>query len=249
MAAAALRDTAQAWWAIKRVDGTAAALTTWAAFGDAVRKQFMPVDIERWATRERDTLVSAGMRNKDVLLYTASFNALDMLLPGEREMTRVMAYERGLPMDYSVKCAERRFSTLAEATSAMTALWHAKESARHTTASLSNAEVSEPSREAAEPSLASASPKASDQVSDLRAQVAQLTAMMSERFAGPARGGSSSGRQGGRPRQREGEPRTRSRTPGLASEVVRARIRAGQCIKCGQEGHYKQECTNEVKLN
>ncbi len=250
VAAAALRDDAQAWWATKRADGTAAALVTWAAFGDAVRKQFMPVDIERWATRERDTLVGASARNKNVLEYTANFNTLDMLLPGEREMTRVMAYERGLPLEYSVKCAERRFATLAEATSAMTALWHAKENTRRTTASLSNAESVEQQRGAgAAASAASApSPAAADAIGDLRAQVAQLTAMMTERFqsSGRGRGGRTAG---GRPRQREGEPRARSRTPGLSDELVRARIRAGQCIKCGQEGHYKTECTNEAKIN
>ena len=257
VAAAALRDGAQAWWATKRADGSATAITTWATFGDAVRRQFMPVDIERWATRERDALVGTGARNKDVLAYTASFNALDMLLPGEREMTRVMAYERGLPQEYSVKCAERRFATLTEATSAMTALWHAKEGARHTPAALGNTEVEEPSRDtapatAAAASSSSSSSSSSDPIGDLRAQVAQLTAMMSERFQASGRGRGGGGRGGGgggRSRQREGEPRARSRTPGLSDELARARIAAGECIKCGQKGHYKFECTNEVKTN
>ena len=243
VAAAALRDSAQAWWATKRADGTAGTLGTWATFSDAVRKQFMPVDIERWATRERDALVGASTRNKDVLAYTASFCELDMLLPGERELTRVMAYERGLPSEYSVKCAERRFATLAEATVAMTALWHAKGGARHTTVSLSNTETGEPSQSAA--SSASASSPAADPISDLRAQVAQLTAMMTERFSGRGRGG----RAGGRSQQREGAPRSRSRTPGLSDELAKARIKAGQCIKCGQEGHFKADCANEAKLN
>jgi hypothetical protein len=87
-------------------------------------------------------------------------------------------------------------------------------------------------------------------VEELRAQVAQLTAMMSERFSQSARGRGRSGRGGGRTRERgEGERRERSRTPGLTDEVVRARMRAGQCFKCGQEGHFKQDCTNEAKLN
>jgi hypothetical protein len=258
VATAALRDSAQAWWATKRADGTAAALTTWAAFGDAIRKQFMPVDIERWATRERDALVGAGARNKDVLAYTASFNALDMLLPGEREMTRVMAYERGLPQEYSVKCAERRFATLAEATSAMTALWHAKESARHAPASLNSTDIGGEQHDAAPSSSAaasssSASSSSSTEIGDLRAQVAQLTAMMSERFQPSGRGRGGSGRGGGggsgRSRQREGEPRTRSRTPGISDELARTRRRAGECIKCGEKGHFKDDCTNAVKTN
>ena len=157
-----------------------------------------------------------------------------------------MAYERGLPLEYSVKCAERRLATLSEATAAMTALWHAKEGARRTTASLSNAEAAEPSQAGAL-SPASAAPPASDSVDDLRAQVAQLTAMMTQHFSARGRGG----RTHGRSEQREGQPRAvpRSRTPGLSNELAKARIKAGQCIKCGQEGHYKADCTNEAKLN
>ena len=253
VAAAALRDAAQAWWATKRADGTADALITWAAFADAVRKQFMPVDIERWARRERDALVGAGARNKDVLSYTAAFNELDMLLPGEHEMTRVMAYERGLPLDYSVKCAERRFATLAEATSAMTALWHAKGGARHPPASLSNTEAVEPAVGAATPSAASAAaPAAAGAGLFSDAQMAQLSVMFAERseqrFAGRGRGGRG-GRTGGRSEQREGQPRARSRTPGLSDELAKARWRANQCINCGQAGHFKAECTNEAKTN
>ena len=252
VAASSLRDAAQAWWATKIANGTSATLGTWALFAADVRAHFLPLDVVRWAMRERESLISAKHRN--IPEYTAKFNELDQLLPDEAALARVLAYERGLPADYAVKCAERRFDTLAAATEAMTTLWHAKESARHTTASLSNTEVTDTTRDAATSSSSSApasssSPHSADPISDLRAQVAQLTAMMSERFTGPARGGGSSGRSGGRSRQREGETRTRSRTPGLTSEVARARIRAGQCIKCGQEGHYKQECTNEVKLN
>jgi hypothetical protein len=108
--------------------------------------------------------------------------------------------------------------------------------------------VAEAPRDLAPAAAASASSPAPDPIADLRAQVAQLTAMMSERFQPSARG--RGGRAGGRSLQRrEGEPRARSRTPGLTDEVVRARLRAGQCIKCGQAGHFKDSCTNEAKLN
>lgn len=206
--------------------------------------------------QQRERVTSAAVR--DVAAYTARYTELDMLLPGETELSRVMAYERGLPEHYRVKCAERRFATLTEATSAMLAAWNARESARGAHAFLGNTEAEEllgdiPHGAASSPSAvspASAPSPASDPVGDLRAQVAQLTAMMTERFQASGRGRGRGGRAGGRPHQREGEsgPRTRSRTPGLSDDVVRSRIRAGQCIKCGQEGHYKAECANEVKL-
>jgi len=181
-----------------------------------------------------------------VAAYTAKYAELDMLLPDETELSRVVAYERGLPEHYRVKCAERRFATLVEATTAMLAAWNARENARGAHASLGNTEA-EPSRgDAASSAAASASPPAAaDPVADLRAQVAQLTAMMTERFAGRGRGG----RAGGRSQQREGQPRPRARTPGLSDELAKARMKAGQCIKCGQEGHYRQDCTNDAKLN
>ena len=249
IAASSLRDAAQAWWATKIANGTAATLATWALFASQVRKQFLPLDVVRWAMREREALV--GAKNRNVPDYTAKFNELDQLLPDEAPLSRVMAYERGLPADYAVKCAERRFDSLAAATEAVTALWHAKQSAQQTTTSLSNAEAQEPSSSAAPPLPAALSASASaGELSNaaLAAQVAQLTAMMTERFRVSERGGRG-GRTSGRAQQREGQPRARSRTPGLSDELAKARIRAGQCIKCGQEGHYKVECTNEAKLN
>jgi len=249
IAASSLRDAAQAWWATKIANGTAATLATWALFASQVRKQFLPLDVVRWAMREREALV--GAKNRNVPDYTAKFNELDQLLPDEAPLSRVMAYERGLPADYAVKCAERRFDSLAAATEAVTALWHAKQSAQQTTTSLSNAEAQEPSSSAAPPLPAALSASASaGELSNaaLAAQVAQLTAMMTERFRVSERGGRG-GRTSGRAQQREGQPRARARTPGLSDELAKARIRAGQCIKCGQEGHYKVECTNEAKLN
>ena len=253
IAASSLRDAAQAWWAAKIADGTAAGLNAWALFGAAMRQQFMPLNVEVWALREREALIAAASksRSNNVLDYTAKFEEIDQLLPHESALSRVVAYSRGLPETYAVKCGERNFATLAAATAAMTALWHAKESARHPTASVSHTEAAEQPHDAdASSSMGPSSPQRVDPIIDLRAQVAQLTAMMSERFQAPGRNrGGGRGGGGGRSRQREGAPRARSRTPGLSDELVRVRIAAGECIKCGQKGHYKYECTNEAKLN
>lgn len=252
VAASSLRDAAQAWWATKVTDGTAASLNTWGLFSAGMRRQFMPLNVEVWALREREALIAAAhkTRSGNVLDYTAKFEELDQLLPNESALSCVVAYGRGLPEAYAVKCGERGFATLAEATAAMTALWHAKESARHPTTSLNNAD-SEAGQSAGASSSTSASSLVtteSDPVGELRAQVAQLTAMMAGHFQ--ASGRSSERHAGGRPRQREGQPpRARSRTPGLSDGVVKARLKAGQCIKCGEAGHYKSDCTNEVKLN
>ena len=254
VAASSLRDTALSWWAAKLADGTAAGLSTWALFAAAIREKFLPRHVEDWALQERDTLVAHATKNRNVLEYTAQFEELDQLLPDESVRSTVSAYARGLPEAYAIKCVERRFSSLAEAAAAMTVLWHAKEGARRTTASLSNTDTTEQPPSAASAASAASSASAPLQAAQpepsyasLAAQVAQLTAMMAERFQPSGRG--RGGRTGGRSRRREGEPRARSRTPGLSEDLVRARMKAGQCIKCGQEGHYKADCTNEAKLN
>lgn len=245
IAAASMRDSAQAWWAAETASGRATSTTTWLQFAKAIKDHFLPMDTERWAMQQRERLSGAGI--KDVAAYTAKYTELDMLLPSETELSRVMAYERGLPESYRVKCAERRFTSLSAASTAMLAAWNARENARGAHANLSNTEATEPPLGAVTSNPSSASSPAADPISDLRAQVAQLTAMMTERFQSSVRG--RGGRASGRSRQREGESRARSRTPGLSDEIVRTRIRAGQCIKCGQAGHYKADCTNEVKLN
>jgi hypothetical protein len=237
IATSTLRDGAQAWWATKIADGTAAGLNSWALFNAAMRQQFMPLNIEVWALRERETLISLASkaRNGNVLDYTAKFEEIDQLLPNESALSRVVAYARGLPETYSIKCSERNFTTLAAATAAMTTLWHAKENARYPTVSLSNTDVTT-QETVASSSAACGSPPPMDPVGDLRAQVAQLTAMLSERSQSSGWGrGSSRGGNAGRSR--------------LSDDLVKARMKAGQCIKCGQAGHYKADCTNEVKLN
>jgi hypothetical protein len=245
IAAASMRDSAQAWWAAETTSGRSTTITTWLQFVKAIKGHFLPMDTERWAMQQRERL--AGASSKDVAAYTAKYSELDMLLPSETELSRVLTYERGLPEHYRIKCAERRFASLAEASTAMLAAWNARENARGAHASLTNTEAAEPLSGTVFQASTSASSPAADPIGDLRAQVAQLTAMMTERFQASARG--RGGHTSGRSRQREGEPRARSRTPGLSDEVVKARLKAGQCIKCGQAGHYKTDCTNEVKLN
>jgi hypothetical protein len=264
IAAAALREAAQAWWAAELSSGGAAAVNTWALFEASIRKQFLPMDVERWAMTQRDALAHAGVRN--VAEYTAKYKELDMLLPRTDELSRVMAYERGLPLAYREKCAERRFSSLALATEAMLALWNAKDGARATVALVTNTEAVSSAGEHGAPSPASAMAAAAAPLSEDRI-VERIFAMMaaaggmgggqgSSRGGGHGgyRGGGAAGRRG-RPHQRddgagaEGQQRRRSRTPGISEELAKTRLRAGQCIKCGESGHYARDCSNATKSN
>jgi hypothetical protein len=260
VATGALRDRAQAWWAAKLVSGDAAAsFGTWALFEAGLRRHFMPLDIIRWAMREREALVST--RHRNVADFTAKFAELDQLIPDADEgpVSRITAYERGLPADYAIKCAEKRFSLLSTATEAMIRHWHLKEGARAAagpSASLHSTEDAGPSPDFSSASSPAARPR--DPVEELRSQVAQLTAMFAGGFrpaqsgGGGGGGGGSSGRSGGRPRNRDGagtEKRVREKTPGVSDELARSRFHAGECFKCGQKGHLRAECTNPAKGN
>jgi len=46
-AASVLRDAAQAWWAVETQTKRAASLNTWRLFTETIKKQFLPMDVDR----------------------------------------------------------------------------------------------------------------------------------------------------------------------------------------------------------
>jgi hypothetical protein len=217
--------------------------------------------VERWALTELESLVSNSAKAGDVAVYTSKFIELDLLLPKDcNALSRILAYEKGLPEEYRCKCAEQRHTTLQSATEAMLAFWNAESSSRAQSRGAGSAaplgQMSDINRGGGDretdqhstPSLASVDPR-----SAANHWCAMITERMPYRGGGGfrGRGGSERGRGNGRHREREssGEQRrsARSRTPGISDEVARARINAGQCIRCGEEGHFRFECTNGVK--
>jgi len=69
--------------------------------------------------------------NADVQAYTNRFLQLDLMIVGQQnELSRVFAYEQGLPESYRVKSAEKQHTTLAATIASSLALWNAKSVAR-----------------------------------------------------------------------------------------------------------------------
>jgi hypothetical protein len=251
VAAAAMRGTAQTWCArVMAADaaavaaGTAPELDTWAKFAAAARKDFLPQAPERWALQQLETLIASGV--KDVATYTNKFAELDMLTSAD-QLSRVMAYQRGLPESYRVKCAERQHTTLAAAMETTLALWNARAAAQtqsfRPAARVSNAEDTEESDEVAQ---------SSDRVSRLEHRMdAFLTAMQSFRggFNRGGRGGGNGGpsRGRGRQQQREGARPPRARTPEVSEAQAKERLAARVCIKCARPNHFARECMNETR--
>jgi len=268
IAVASLRDSAQQWWAATRAADAAAVtaggttmLNKWTNVVALLRKQYLPQDPARWAMQQLETLKHG--QNVDVQAYTNRFLQLDLMLVGQQgELSRVFAYEQGLPESYRVKSAERQHQTLAAAITASLALWNARSVARtqshggsrhggaaklhHTQTEDSDDEVN-----ATEPRAPVNAGSSSSAVAKLEQKLDAFISAMQMQSGGNSRGrGGGAGHGRGRERQQEGASRpARSKTPGVSEELARQRLQARVCIKCAEPGHYARDCTNAVKTN
>jgi len=270
IAVASLRGSAQQWWAATRAAdaatvaaGGATAIDKWTNVVALLRKHYLPQDPARWAMQQLETLKHGN--NADVQAYTNRFLQLDLMIIGQQnELSRVFAYEQGLPEHYRVKSAERQHATLAAAIASSLALWNAKNVARAQShgssrhggaAKLHNTQVdnSDDEEDTAGSSQIRASASAassSNAVAKLEQKLdAFISAMQMQNGKGNKGGGGAGGGRG-RERQQEGASRqARSKTPGVSDELAKQRLQAGVCIKCAESGHYARDCKNQVKTN
>ncbi len=119
-----LREAAQAWWESEKTSGRSVGYNTWALFKQAIKIHFLPMDVGRWARAELHSLTKKDNRN--INLYSAEFDKLEQLIPGRDETDKVIQYEAGLPEEYRIKCAEKRYPTLDKAMEAMRAMFNAR---------------------------------------------------------------------------------------------------------------------------
>lgn len=265
IAVASLRDSAQQWWAATRAADAAAvtaggttALGTWTSVVVLLRKQYLPQDPARWAMQQLEVLKQGP--NTDVQAYTNRFLQLDLMLVGQQgELTRVFAYEQGLPESYRVKSAERQHQTLSAAIASSLAAWNAKSVARaqahggsrHSGAAKLHHTHTEESDDEAEPMrfvAPAGAGSSSSAVAKLEQKLDAFISAMQMQSGGAGKGRGGHGRV--RERQQEGAPRAaRSKTPGVSEELARQRLQARVCIKCAEPGHYARDCTNAVKTN
>jgi hypothetical protein len=273
IAVASLRGSAQQFWAAMRAAdaatvaaGGTTAIDKWANIVASLRKHYLPQDPARWAMQQLETLKHGS--NADVQAYTNRFLQLDLMIVGQQnELSRVFAYEQGLPESYRVKSAEKQHTTLAATIASSLALWNAKSVARTQShggprhggaAKISNTQIddsadeTESSKVQTPASAAAAATAASSgsAVAKLEQKLdAFISAMQMQGGRSNRRGGGASGGRG-RDRQQEGAPRpARARTPGVSAELATQRLQARVCIKCAEPGHYARDCKNEVKTN
>ena len=240
-AASALREAAQAWWAVETQAGRTTAPNTWKLFAEAIKKQFLPMDVDRWARMELKALVTQG-NNQNILEYTSKFNELEQLIGNRNELDKILEYEEGLPDDYKLRSVEKRHSTLTSAIESTIALYKARLSTKAPVkiasinqmgaegVEIGNSDTSVASSEGPSSSVSSPSPGGLNQpydsiitqpqyITSLQEQVAQLTRIITQQSN---RGGYYQQNRGGY-RNWRGRPRggirynrnARSRSPGL----------------------------------
>lgn len=271
IAAGALKEGAQAWYETEKKGGRIGG-GDWNAFTVAIKKTFLPMDVERWTLHELNALTQR--RHADVQEYTTKFHELAQLLPAAHsELARIVQYEAGLPEKYSVDCAQKKHNTLSAAMEATVAKWNAEGITRSYAKGTASLHQMESEGDGSSASSArspgtggtplgwGATPTTgphtvSNQTEQL---IAQLAAVRAELDEYRRTGGSGSGNRGYRSRRgsfrgrgagprrgggsRSGSPR---RTPGISDELARSRIEEGKCIRCGQGDHFARECPNAV---
>lgn len=138
IAVAALSDTAGQWWTGQlsefkaNPNGRLTVFAMWAEFATSISQRFMPVDEQRWAMDEMATLTSH--RHRQVEEFTKQFDILHEVLTqaSMTEMSRLQAYENGLPQEYAVKSRGKGHKTYKEAKDAALHRWRAECQARQT---------------------------------------------------------------------------------------------------------------------
>lgn len=257
--ASLLKDSAQTWWESLVRTGVGVP-ATWDEFKKIVRSQFLPMAVEQWAMLEITALQRKHV--SDVRVYTASFQELDMLVPGRLELDRILAYQAGLPQAYAMEVGKKSPKSLQDAIQIAinhyNAVWVAGASVGSSSSSARSAvhqmEVEGSSVSEQDTSSATSSSSSAPSLATLQGQIAQLTAVMTQSFNRKPWGNSGGGR-GGRGRWRgRGGNRSNTRSPspsvkdlGISREVAEQRRRSGACLRCGINGHMIRECTAPVK--
>jgi hypothetical protein len=252
MAAAQLRGTALDWWSTLASADKQTLVASFAAFEQALRTRFQPVNSAQTARLALDSLAQGAKQS--VHDYTATFRRLLTAVPTMSEEDRVHRFVQGLRPSVRSLLLMQGVSTLDDAIKGAARIGSLGQYAASAGASSGNSSAASPMDLSVMQdlfALTGVAPGGPAEVNDdsdadavaadpttpvTRAELRQmhqqlLNAMQQQRKGYGAR---RSG-QGGRPR---GPPRV----SGLSEQQVRDRLDAGACFACGKQGHRKADC-------
>jgi hypothetical protein len=246
-----LRGAALDWW-LELKEAELAAIRDATTLAAALRLRFQPVTAARTAREQLDKLVQG---NRHVNDYIADFQRLSTQigLASLGEDNALYAFERGLRRDVAVELRKQGITTLREAIALAARVGGLLQ------------------RDAAAPSQGRAAAANQMHVDDGdgtslddRITRAVLNAMQTQGSSGgpmaktqtqprgqqqeSGRGGGRGGFRGGRG-GRFGGSRGPPVVPGVSAEIVRQRLDAQQCVRCGVDGHRSPACPNAISGN
>jgi hypothetical protein len=242
-AAARLRDAADLWWTT--LDSkTQAAISSVDTLATALRGRFQPVTTARKA---REQLHSLRQGSRHIDEYIAEFSRLHAQVPDMAEPDARAQFVRGLQQELANKLEELDWEsmplqTLVARAARIGARTAAAGRTQQGKPSLNQMDVdddagAQPPKEMWQALL---NAMASRDTSGLGAKTQTHHGYTQQREA--QRGGRGGARGGGRGGFRRGPPEV----PGVPEQVVRQRMDAQQCIRCGQDGHRSTGCPNAI---
>jgi len=247
-AAARLRDTADIWWAT--LDGGAqAAIDSVDALAAAMRGRFQPITTARMA-REKLHALQQGGRHIDE--YIAEFSRLHAQVRDMSEPDARAQFVRGLRQELATKLEDVEWESMPLATLvAKAARIGARSAAARATqgrsAAINQMDIDDGDGasldERIQRAVLNAMSAHGSSGMGAKTQTHRGYAQERQQGDGAARGGFSGGR-GGRFGQR-GPPVV----PGVPEAVVRRRMDAKQCVRCGVEGHISPACPNAISAS
>jgi hypothetical protein len=257
-----LTGAAHQWWTASLAAWPAGTPLAWAAIRKAFLAHYVAANEAQVARLDVQRLchgaqgVPRGAAKMNLHQYITSYQRLMMVLPEMAENERVFNFVAGLPADMQRRAMMYPRATLAESVAeavgrAAVLMVADRAGSRHRGDDMELHYLGADEDAPTSPG-GPAAPAPSSREDALLAAVlalgatqktlaAQLNALASRPQAAKS-GSTSSG--GGRPRVGRS-----SYVEGLSAGVADARRAAGACMKCGQSGHFKNECPNNVKPN
>lgn len=247
-----LRGAALDWW-LALGDAELAAIGDTSALAAALRARFQPVTAARTAREQLDKLQQGS---RDVNEYIADFQRLSTQigLSSLGEENALYAFERGLRRELAVELRKQGVDTLQSAIALAARVGGllqavnggAQHGGRNATANQMDIDDGDGSAirldriEAALNMLTSGAQ--GDNAAGMGAKTQTQRGYQQERNTG-GRGGSRGGRGG---RFGGGGPRGPPLVPGVSADIVRQRLDAQQCVRCGGDGHRSPACPNAI---
>ena len=241
-----LREAALDWW-LALSEEELAAITDRDALAAALRARFQPVTAARTAREQLDKLQQGS---RGINEYIADFQRLatQIGMASLGQENALHAFERGLRRELAVELRKQGVATLQEAIALTARIGGLMQSnaAPQGRQSLHQMDVDDRDDGSAsrldriEAALNAMATRNTDGMGAKTHTHHGYTQQRESQRGGHGRGGARGGGRGGF------KPRGPPEVPGVPEHVVRQRLDAQQCVRCGQDGHRSPACPNAI---